>query len=357
MTQHIELGLDTFGDVTLDANGHPLPQAQVIRDVIDEAVLADELGIDFIGVGEHHRADFAVSAPEVLLAAIAGRTSRIRLGSAVTVLSSDDPVRVFQRFSTLDAASNGRAEVILGRGSFTESFPLFGYPLDQYETLFEEKLELFAALLEANRTGGPVTWRGTTRSLKGQRVYPSTENGRLTTWIGVGGSPESVVRAAKYGLPLMLAIIGGNPLRFAPYIDLYYRALAQRGLDPLPIGIHSPGHIADTDEQAREELWPSWREMRNRIGAERGWGPTSRVEFDREIEAGSLYAGAPETVARKIAATVSALGITRFDMKYSAGTLAHDKLMRSIELYGRDVVPRVRELVAAVAPEAVESEV
>jgi alkanesulfonate monooxygenase SsuD/methylene tetrahydromethanopterin reductase-like flavin-dependent oxidoreductase (luciferase family) len=267
-------------------------------------------------------------------------------------------VRVFQRFATLDAASNGRAEVILGRGSFTESFPLFGYPLDQYETLFEEKLELFAALLEANRTGAPVTWRGTTRAaLKGQRVYPTTDNGRLTTWIGVGGSPESVVRAARYGMPLMLAIIGGNPLRFAPYIDLYYRALAQRGLDPLPIGIHSPGHIADTDEQAREELWPSWREMRNRIGAERGWGPTSRVEYDREIETGSLYAGAPETVAKKIAATVSALGVTRFDMKYSAGTLAHDKLMRSIELYGREVIPRVRELVASAEPEAVESEV
>ena len=356
MKPYIELGLDTFGDVTVDADGRPLPQAQVIRDVIDEAVLADELGVDFIGVGEHHRADFAVSAPEVLLAAIAGRTSRIRLGSAVTVLSSDDPVRVFQRFATLDAASNGRAEVILGRGSFTESFPLFGYPLDQYETLFEEKLELFAALLEANKTGAPVTWRGTTRApLAGQRVYPTTDGGRLTTWIGVGGSPESVVRAARYGMPLMLAIIGGSPLRFAPYIDLYYRALAQRGADSLPIGVHSPGHIADTDEQAREELWPSWREMRNRIGAERGWGPTSRVEYDREIEAGSLYVGAPDTVARKIAATVGALGITRFDMKYSAGTLAHDRLMRSIELYGREVIPRVRELVAAAEPESVEA--
>ena len=350
MQPYLELGLDTFGDVTTDANGRPLPQPQVIRHVIDEAVLADELGVDFFGVGEHHRADFAVSAPEVLLAAIAGRTSRIHLGSAVTVLSSDDPVRVFQRFATLDAASSGRAEIILGRGSFTESFPLFGYPLDQYETLFEEKLELFAALLEANRTGAPVTWRGTTRApLKGQRVYPPTENGKLTTWIGVGGSPESVVRAAKYAMPLTLAIIGGNPLRFAPYIDLYYRALAQRGVDALPVAVHSPGHIADTDEQAREELWPSWREMRNRIGAERGWGPTSRVEYDREIEAGSLYAGAPETVARKIATTASALGIARFDMKYSAGTLAHDKLMRSIELYGREVIPRVRELLAAEA--------
>jgi probable LLM family oxidoreductase len=351
MKPYLELGLDTFGDVTRDAGGRPLPQAQVIRHVVDEAVLADEVGVDFIGVGEHHRADFAVSAPEVVLAAIAGRTSRIRLGSAVTVLSSDDPVRVFQRFATLDAVSNGRAEIILGRGSFIESFPLFGYSLDQYEVLFEEKLELFAALLEANRTGAPVSWRGTTRApLDAQHVYPRTGSGHLTTWIGVGGSPESVVRAAKYGMPLTLAIIGGNPLRFASYIDLYHRALAQRGLDPLPIAVHSPGHVADTDEQAREELWPSWREMRNRIGAERGWGPTSRVEYDREIQAGSLYVGAPDTVARKIAATAGALGLARFDMKYSAGTLDHDRLMRSIELYGREVIPRVRELVAAPEP-------
>ena len=355
MKPYLELGLDTFGDVTLGADGRPLPQAQVIRNVIDEAVLADELGIDFIGVGEHHRADFAISSPEVVLAAIAGRTSRIRLGSAVTVLSSDDPVRVFQRFATLDAASNGRAEVILGRGSFIESFPLFGFPLDQYETLFEEKLELFAALLDANRSGAPVTWSGTTRApLDAKRVYPPTVSGRLTTWIGVGGSPESVVRAARYRMPLMLAIIGGSPLRFVPYIDLYYRALAKLGVEQLPIGVHSPGHIADTDQQAREELWPAWREMRNRIGAERGWGPTSRVEFDREIEAGSLYVGAPEAVAKKIATTATELGLTRFDMKYSAGTLGHDKLMRSIELYGREVIPRVRELLAAEAPESAD---
>ena len=354
MQPSLELGLDTFGDVTRDADGRPLTQAQVIRDVIDEAVLADELGIDFIGVGEHHRADFAVSSPEVVLAAIAGRTQRIRLGSAVTVLSSDDPVRVFQRFSTLDAASNGRAEIILGRGSFIESFPLFGYPLEQYETLFEEKLGLFVKILEANRTGEPVTWRGTTRApINALRMYPPTESGRLTTWIGVGGSPESVVRAARYALPLMLAIIGGSPLRFAAYIDLYHRALAQRGLDPLPVGVHSPGHVADSDEQAREEMWPAWRDMRNRIGAERGWGPTSRVEYDREIESGSLYVGAPDTVARRIAATATALGLTRFDMKYSAGTLAHDKLMRSIELYGRAVMPRVRELLTRPEPESV----
>ncbi len=344
----IELGLDTFGDVTRTADGKPLPHAQVIRDVVAEAVLADELGVDFIGLGEHHRADFAISSPEMVLAAIASRTSHIRLGSAVTVLSSDEPVRVFQRFSTLNALSNGRAEVILGRGSFTESFPLLGYPLEKYEILFEEKLELFAALLEGDRTGEPVTWRGTTRApLPGLRVFPSTEHGRLATWIGVGGSPESVVRAARYKIPMMLAIIGGDPRRFMPYVDLYHKALAQNGAGDLPLGVHSPGYIAETDAQAREELWPAYRDMRNRIGAERGWGPTSPGEFQREVETGSLYVGSPETVSRKIAATVSALGVDRFDMKYSAGWLAHDKMMRCIEFYGRDVMPRVRELLNA----------
>src|SRR5688572_8664940 len=230
MKPYLELGLDTFGDVTLDANGRPLPHAQVIRHVIDEAVLADELGIDFIGVGEHHRDDFAVSSPETVLAAIAGRTSRIRLGSAVTVLSSDDPVRVFQRFATLDAVSNGRAEVILGRGSFTESFPLFGYAMEDYELLFDEKLDLFVALLQE----GPITWTGQTRApLTGQEVYPKTAAG-LRTWVGVGGNPESVVRAARYGLPLTLAIIGGQPMRFASLVALYHRALAELGQPDQP---------------------------------------------------------------------------------------------------------------------------
>lgn len=348
MSTHLELGLDTFGDVTRGADGQPLPHAQVIRNVIAEAVLADELGVDFIGLGEHHREDYAISAPEVLLAAIAGRTERIRLGSAVTVLSSDEPVRVFQRFATLDAASGGRAEVILGRGSFTESFPLFGYALDQYGTLFEEKLELFAALLKADRTGEPVSWRGTTRApLDGRNVFPRTEHGALKTWIGVGGSPESVVRAARYGLPLMLAIIGGDPRRFAPYVQLYHRALDELGQARLPIGVHSPGHVAETDARAREEFWPAYREMRNRIGAERGWPPTSMAEFEREIEAGSLYVGSPEFVAGKIAATARALGIARFDMKYGAGSLAHEHLMSCVGLYGREVIPRVRALLAA----------
>ena len=343
MAGHLELGLDTFGDITVGPDGRLLSHAQVIRNVVAEAVLADELGVDFIGVGEHHRGDFAISTPEVVLAGIAGRTRRIRLGSAVTVLSSDDPVRVFQRFATLDALSNGRAEVILGRGSFTESFPLFGYDLSQYEELFAEKLDLFAALI----TQEPVTWHGRTRaSLTTQRVFPTIESGSLKTWIGVGGSPESVVRAARYGMPMMLAIIGGDPKRFAPYVELYRQTLERLGTPALPIGVHSPGYIADTDAQAKEELWPAFKVMRDRIGAERGWGPITRREFDQEAEHGSLYCGSPETVARRIAATAKALGIARFDLKYSAGTLSHEKLMRSVELYGAKVIPLVRDLLA-----------
>ncbi len=339
----LELGLDTFGDVTAGPGGNLLPHGQVIRNVIDEAVLADELGIDFFGVGEHHRADFAVSAPEVVLAAIAARTRHIRLGSAVTVLSSDDPIRLFQRFSTLDAASNGRAEIILGRGSFTESFPLFGFALSDYETLFEDKLDLFVALLRNEE----ITWQGKTRPpLAKQRVFPPIEQGRLTTWIGVGGSPDSVVRAARYDLPLMLAIIGGDPKRFRPYVDLYHRAFAEFGRPVLPLGVHSPGYVADTDEQAREDLWPAFKTMRDRIGAERGWPPMQPGDFTREADHGSLYVGSPETVARKIANTARALGLSRFDMKYSAGPLPHEKLAHSIELYGRVVIPMVRDLLS-----------
>jgi probable LLM family oxidoreductase len=343
MTKALEFGLDTFGDVTRGADGALLPHAQVIRNVIEEGVLADRLGIDFIGLGEHHRADFAISAPEVVLAAIAARTKKIRLGSAVTVLSSDDPIRVFQRFSAVDAASNGRAEVILGRGSFTESFPLFGFDLKQYEELFEEKLDLFAALLKQE----PVTWQGNLRPpLKDQLIFPPIEHGTLKTWIGVGGSPESVVRAAHYDLPLMLAIIGGDPKRFRPYVDLYHRAQTQFGRAAKPIGVHSPGYVAATDERALEELWPDYKTMRDRIGKERGWPPMGRDEFVREADHGSLYVGSPETVARKIASTVKALGVTRFQLKYSAGPMPHEKLMKSIELYGTRVVALVSEMLA-----------
>lgn len=341
--EHIELGIDTFGDVTVGADGQALAHPQVIRNVVEEAVVADRVGLDFFGLGEHHREDFAVSAPDVVLATIAGRTERIRLGSAVTVLSSDDPVRVYQRFATLDALSGGRAEVILGRGSFTESFPLFGYELRDYEVLFEEKLELFAALLEE----GPVTWSGTTRAgLRDQRVFPTTDSG-LRAWVGVGGSPESVVRTARHGLPMMLAIIGGDPLRFAPFVDLYRRALDELGQPELPIGIHSPGHVGETDEQAREELWPHYQEMHARIGRDRGWPPMTRSQFELAAgPEGALAVGSPATVADKIVRAVEGLGASRFDLKYSAGTLPHESMLRSIELYGTEVAPLVREQLA-----------
>jgi len=336
----LQLGLDTFGDVVFDGDGRLVTQAQALRNVVAEGVLAEQVGLDCFDVGEHHRPDFAVSAPEVVLAAIAARTERILLGSAVTVLSTDDPVRVFERFSTLDALSNGRAEVILGRGSFTESYPLFGYDLSQYEMLFEEKLDLFVKLVEEQ----PVTWSGRTRSgLTNQTVYPQIESGRLRTWIGVGGSPQSVIRAARYGLPLTLAIIGGSAQRFVPYVDLYERALNEFGKPSQPVGVHSPGHVAETDEQAKEELWPHYSAMMNRIGRERGWPPRGRDDFEREAGPdGALYVGAPETVATKIVNTVKALRVSRFDLKYSNGTLPHDLLMKSIELYGTEVVPRVR---------------
>ena len=340
----LELGLDTFGDATETPDGTPVPHGQVVRDVVAQATLADAVGLDFFGVGEHHREDFAVSAPEVVLAAAAGVTTRIRLGSAVSVLSSDDPVRLYQRFSTLNAVSGGRAEVIVGRGSFTESFPLFGYALDDYETLFEEKLDLFARLLR----GGPVTWSGTVRApLDGQRVFPPAETG-LRCWVGVGGSPESVVRAARHGLPLMLAIIGGDPGRFAPYVDLYERALKQFGEVRQFVGVHSPGYVADTDEAAREEFWPAYRVMHARIGRERGWPPMQRAQFDGEVENGSLYVGSPGTVARKIARTVRTLRLSRFQLKYSAGPLPHERLMRCIELFGKEVAPAVREMARTV---------
>jgi len=346
MTGTVELGLDTFGDVTTDENGVLLPHAQVIRNVIAEGVLADQVGVDFFGVGEHHRSDYAISAPDVVLAAIAGQTARMRLGSAVIVLSSDDPVRLYQRFSTLDAASAGRAEVILGRGSFTESFPLFGYALEDYETLFEEKLALFAAL----REGGPVTWEGSVRApLKEQSVFPPVQVGKLRTWVGVGGSPESVVRAASYGLPLMLAIIGGDPARFRQYVDLHHRAYSHLGTPAQAIGVHSPGHVAATDAQAREEIWPHYARQNAKIGAERGWPPISRKDFEREADRGSLYVGSPETVARRIAGTVRMLGLSRFDLKYSVNQMPHDTLMRGIELYGTRVVPLVRNMLISRA--------
>jgi probable LLM family oxidoreductase len=338
----LSLGLDTFGDITNGPDGQPQRMDETLREVLDQASLADEIGIDFIGLGEHHRDDFAISAPEIVLAAIAGRTRRIKLGTAVTVLSTDDPVRVFQRFSTLNAVSNGRAEPILGRGSFTESYPLFGHDLQDYEQLFEERLDLFARLVRERR----VSWSGQTRSpLQDQPVFP-TLGQPMTVWVGVGGSPESVVRVVRHDLQLMLAIIGGDSARFAPYIDLYHRACAQLGRPIRPVGVHSPGFVAETDEIAQEKLWPHYAAMFGRIGRERGWPPVTRDRFLAEVQHGALYVGAPETVARKIAATVRKLRVQRFDMKYSTGPMPHSDLMSCIRLYGEKVIPMVQDLLA-----------
>jgi probable LLM family oxidoreductase len=339
----IKFGLDTFGDMTLKDDGTPETAGQVLRNIVEQAVHAESLGIDAINIGEHHRDDFAVSAPDTVLAGIATRTSTIRLGSGVTVLSSEDPVRVYQRFATIDGLSNGRAEITAGRGSFTESFPLFGYNLNDYHTLFEEKLELLVQLLDEK----PVTWSGTMRAgLDNQDVFPKTERGRIGLRVGVGGSPESVVRAARLGIPLALAIIGGDPARFAPFTALYRDQLASFGREVLPVAIHSPGHVAATDEQAAEELWPNYLASFGRIGRERGWGPITKDHFMNEVLHGSLYVGSPETVARKIAYALSSVGAQRFDLKYSNGPMPHSKLMSSIELYGSKVVPLVRDILA-----------
>lgn len=344
-TQQFEIGVETFGDITDDANGQPLHPAQVLRNVVAEAKAAEAAGLDFFGVGEHHRDDYSVSAPEVVLGAIASVTERIKLGSAVTVLSSDDPVRVYERFATVDGLSNGRAEVILGRGSFIESFPLFGYELSDYELLFEEKLALLAKL----RKGEPVSWSGQTRSaLRNQSVYPPIENGTLDAWVGVGGSPESVVRAARHGLPLFLAIIGGQPMAFEPLTRLYKRSLEEFGHQPQRIGAHFHGLVADSDQEALDQLWPHYKLTMDRLGSERGWPPASRMRFEASAgRDGSLLAGSPETVAQKIVRFASGLGLSRADIKYSAGSLPHETMMRSIELLGTKVKPLVLEMLEA----------
>ncbi len=340
--QQLRFGLDTFGDSSADDSGNPISQAQTIRDLVAQAVLADELGLDNFNVGEHHRDDYAVSAPDTVLAGIATVTKNITLGTGVTVLSSEDPVRVYQRFATIDAMSNGRAEITAGRGSFTESFPLFGYSLSDYHVLFEEKLDLLVQLLKEK----PVTWSGTTRaSLTNQQVYPKTENG-LKLRVGVGGSPESVVRAANHGIPMALAIIGGDPARFEPFARLYRTRLQELGKPELPVSIHSPGYLAPTDEEAAEEFWPFYKASFGRIGRERGWGEASHGQFMSEVLHGSMYVGSPETVAQKIAYAMKSVGAQRFDLKYSNGPMPQSKLLRNIELYATQVVPRVKQLLA-----------
>jgi probable LLM family oxidoreductase len=343
IAQDIEFGLDSFVALSVDESGQELSGDVVIRNTIEEAVLADAVGIDSFNIAEHYRPDMMDSAGVVMLAAIAGRTKGIRLGTAVTVLSTQDPVRVYTEFATLDAVSNGRAQLIVGRGSLTESFPLFGFDLADYEELFEEKLDLFTRLLRDQ----PVTWSGTFRPpLTEQYLSPPLPKGHLPTWVGVGGSPQSVIRAARYGLPLMLAVIGGNPRRFAPLVDLYKRALDAYGHPPLPIGMHSHGYVARTDQEAVDIQWPHWADIFERAAAERGWARPTMDRFQAEIADGSLYLGSPETVATKIAAVIRLLGLSRFDWAYATGRVPHEQRMATIELYGREVIPRIRELLA-----------
>lgn len=339
----ILFGLDSFGDIPTDDEGNLMTHAAAIRQVVDEGILADKLGVDIIALGEHHRADFAISSPETVLAGIATRTKKIKLATGVTVLSSDDPVRVFERFATLDALSHGRAQIILGRGSFTESFPLFGYNLRDYEALFDEKLDLMAEVLKEE----PVTWSGQFRpSLQDADIYPKTESGHIHTSIGVGGSPESVVRAARYGFPLVLAVIGGSPDRFVPYVQLYKQAAEEFGTSSDEIGIHSPGFIAETDEEAMNIAWPAHKTNFDRIGRDRGWPPMSREHFNQEVAHGSLYIGSPETVAQKMARTIRVLGVNRFDLVYGGGPMPASARTNMIKLYATKVIPRVWELLA-----------
>jgi probable LLM family oxidoreductase len=339
----VAFGLDTFGDMSNDLDGNPISAGQTIRNVIEQGKLADELGLSNFNIGEHHRDDFAVSAPDTILAGLSTVTKNIILGTGVTVLSSEDPVRVFQRFATIDAMSNGRAEITAGRGSFIESFPLFGYNMQDYGVLFEEKLELLKELLNEE----PITWSGTTRAaLTNQQVYPKTEGKSIRLRVGVGGSPESVIRAARLGIPMALAIIGGDPARFAPFAKLYRDSLQQFGHEALPISIHSPGHIADTDDEAFEQQWPNYAISFGRIGRERGWGPMSIDHFIQEVNQGSLYVGSPETVAKKIVHAIESVGAIRFDLKYVTGPTPHELAMKSIELYATEVVPRVKAMLS-----------
>lgn len=334
----MELGLTTFAETTLNKDGSPeISHGERLRQVIDEAVLADQLGLDIYAIGEHHRPDFAASAPAMVLAAIAARTERIRLAPAVSVLSSDDPVRVFQQYATLDLISRGRAELLVGRGSFIESFPLFGYDLADYDDLFAEKLDLLLAI----RDNETVTWSGRFRApIENQAVYPRPQQKPLPVWVGVGGTPQSVVRAGHRGLPVALAIIGGSPDRFAVFSKLHRRSLAEAGFSvaDAPLAVHAHGHIAETTEQAVEEFYPSYAAAMSRLGRERGWGPMTRQQFDimRSPE-GSLVLGSPEEVAAKILRWREVLDIDRFMLHVSVGTMDHGAVLRSIELLATEV--------------------
>jgi probable LLM family oxidoreductase len=344
----MEIGISTFVETTPDVvTGEVISHAQRIREVVEEIVLADQVGLDVFGVGEHHREDFAASSPAIILAAAASQTKKIRLTSAVTVLSSDDPVRVFQDFATLDAISNGRAEIMAGRGSFVESFPLFGYDLKDYDELFEENLELLLEIRDSEK----VTWRGGHRpAIQNRGVYPRPVQNPLPVWIGSGGNSQSVSRAGTLGLPLVLAIIGGRPLQFEPLVRLYKRAASKAGHDvsKLTIASHSHGFIAEDNEVAADTFFPSTQYVMNKLGRERGWGPYDRSSYDfaRSLE-GALYVGDPKTVAEKIIYLRKNVGITRFMLHVPLGTMPHEHVMRTIELLGKEVAPRVREEVSS----------
>jgi probable LLM family oxidoreductase len=347
----MEIGIYTFAERTPDAQtGHLVSAEQRLADLLEEMELADQLGLDVFGVGEHHRPDYVVSSPAVVLGAAAARTKRIRLTSAVSVLSSDDPVRVFQDFATLDLVSHGRAEIMAGRGSFIESFPLFGYDLDDYDALFAEKLELLLKLSESVK----VEWRGQHRApIIGLSVYPRPVQNPLPVWVAVGGTPQSVVRAATLGLPMALAIIGGEPERFKPLIDLYREAARRAGHDPakLPVGINSHGYIADTSRQAADDAYPPYHEMMGRIGRERGWSPPTRAKFEAErSKHGALLVGDPQEVIDKILWEHELFAHQRFLMQMSVGTMPHQKIMHSIELLGAVVAPAVRKALGTSTP-------
>ena len=337
----MELGITTFAE-TIPIDGTPVSHAQRLRQVVEEIELADQVGLDVYGVGEHHRPDFAASTPTVVLAAAAGRTERIRLSSAVTILSSDDPVRVFQQFATLDAVSDGRAELLAGRGSFIESFPLFGYSLDDYDELFAEKLDLLLAI----RDNEKVTWSGTFRTpLVNQGIYPRPEQNPLPVWVGVGGNPRSIVRAGIRGLPVALAIIGGSPIRFSGLADLHRKSLTEAGFDPVdvPLAVHAHGYISESNDQAAEEFYPAYAKAMTGLGAERGWGPMTRAQYDSmRGPQGSLVLGDPAEVAETILRWRKTLGIERFMLHISVGSLPHSQVLRSIELLGTEVAPLVR---------------
>lgn len=345
VTDHpFEIGVSSFADTLPDSQtGERLSDEQRLANLLEEIELADCVGLDVFGVGEHHRPDFASSSPTTILAAAAARTRNIRLTSAVTVLSTDDPVRVFQQFSTIDLISHGRAEVTAGRGSFVESFPLFGYDLDDYDELFAEKLEL---LLEA-RDHEKVTWAGRLRpAINDRGVYPRPVQEKLPVWIGVGGNPASVERAGRLGLPLIIAIIGGAPSRFAPLVEYYRESARAAGHDPatLPVAINSHTHIAADSRTAADQLWPHYSALMNRIGLERGWSPMTRNQFEAlRTPPGALFAGSPDEVAEKILAQHELFGHDRFMAHIGIGALPHEQTLAAIELLGTKVAPRVRE--------------